>query len=413
MKLRHKISLLAGAVLLLVLLTCAGVLLLYARKTILALAEDQARDKQSALSASFSSMVRYYAVPEDSDAARESLIRYCFTRFADQEGVLMRGGETLCSSVAVDPSLYALPDREDSRTAVYRGSVDGRQLLIVASLEWVQTDTLYVGLVRDITEVYDAMARLTRLFLGVCAAGVALGMGLLFLAVKKSTAPLSRLTAATGEIAAGAYDKRVTISGRDEVGDLGQSFNRMAEAVENKIADLTEQNERQRLFIGGVSHEFKTPLAAVGLHGDLLENAKMSEAEREDSLQHIRRAGAYMTSMTQSLMELLLLDKAIETEERQYQAMKDRIKFMYEQGDSFYLEIMFNAKSFGDFITKAGYIDKLEAYVRQKLDEYTAARQWTELCKQALEAEKAYLDQCKLNEEAERQAQQELLQEKR
>ena len=315
MKLRHKISLLAGGILLLVLLTCAGVLLLYARKTILALAEDQARDKQSALAASFSSMVRYYAVPEDSDAARESLIRYCFSRFADQEGVLMRGSETLCSSVAVDPSLYALPDREDSRTAVYRGSVDGRQLLIVASLEWIQADTLYVGLVRDITEVYDAMARLTRLFLLVCAAGVALGMGLLFLAVKKSTAPLSRLTAATGEIAAGAYGKRVTVSGRDEVGDLGQSFNRMAEAVENKIADLTEQNERQRLFIGGVSHEFKTPLAAVRLHGDLLQNAKLSEVERADSLQHIRRAGAYMTRMTQSLMELLLFGEDIEKED--------------------------------------------------------------------------------------------------
>lgn len=315
MKLRHKISFLAGSILLLVLLICAGALLLYARKTILALAEDQAKDKQSALAASFSSMARYYSMPEDSDAGRESLIRYCFSRFADQEGVLMRGSETLCSSVAVDPSLYALPDREDSRTAVYRGSVDGRQLLIVASLEWVQADTLYVGLVRDITEVYDAISRLTRLFLLVCAAGVVLGTGLLYFAVKKSTAPLSRLTAATGEIAAGAYDKRVTVFGRDEVSDLGQSFNRMAEAVENKIADLTEQNERQRLFISGVSHEFKTPLAAVRLHGDLLENAKLSEAEREDSLQHIRRAGAYMTSMTQSLMELLLLDQGIETEE--------------------------------------------------------------------------------------------------
>ena len=315
MKLRHKISLLAGSILLLVLLICAGALLLYARKTILALAEDQAKDKQSALAASFSSMARYYSVPEDSDAARESLIRYCFTQFADQEGVLMRGSETLCSSVSVDPSLYAQPDREDARTAVYQGKVDGRQLLIVASLEWVQADTLYVGLVRDITEVYDAMAQLTRLFLLVCAAGVVLGMGLLFFAVKKSTAPLSRLTAATGEIAAGAYDKRVTVSGRDEVSDLGRSFNQMAEAVENKIADLTEQNERQRLFIGGVSHEFKTPLAAVRLHGDLLQSAKLSEAEREDSLQHIRRAGAYMTSMTQSLMELLLLDQGIETEE--------------------------------------------------------------------------------------------------
>ena len=325
MKLRHKISLLAGSILLLVLLICAGALLLYARKTILALAEDQARDKQSALAASFSSMARYYAVPEDGDAARESLIRYCFSRFADREGVLMRGGETLCSSVAVDPSLYAVLDREENRTAVYRGLVDGRQLLIVASLEWVQADTLYVGLVRDITEVYDAMARLTRLFLGVCSAGVALGMGLLFLAVQRSTAPLSRLTAATGEIAAGAYDKRVIVSGRDEVGDLGHSFNRMAEAVENKIADLTEQNERQRLFIGGVSHEFKTPLAAVRLHGDLLQSAKLSEAEREDSLQHIRRAGTYMTSMTQSLMELLLLDKDIETEETDPVALLDTV----------------------------------------------------------------------------------------
>ena len=315
MKLRHKISLLAGGVLLLVLLTCAGVLLLYARKTILNLTEDQARDKQSALSASFASMARYYAAAGDSDAARESLIRYCFTRFADQEGVLLQGNETLCSSVAVDPSLYAVPDRENHETAVYRGEVDGRQLLIVASLEWVQADTYYVGLVRDITEVYDAIGRLTRLFLLVCAAGVLVGMGLLFVAVKRSTAPLTRLTAATGEIAAGAYDKRVTVASRDEVGDLGQSFNRMAEAVENKIADLTEQNERQRLFIGGVSHEFKTPLAAVCLHGDLLQSAKLSEAERADSLQHIRRAGAYMTNMTQSLMELLLLDQGIEKEE--------------------------------------------------------------------------------------------------
>lgn len=315
MKLRHRISLLSGAVLLFVLLLCAGVLLVYARKAILSLAEDQARDKQSALAASFSNMARYYAAPEDSDAARESLIRYCFSRFADREGVLMREGETLLSSVSVDPSLYAKPSEAyHTQAALYRGQVDGRQLLMVGSREWVQNQVFYVGLVRDITEVYDAIGRLTRLFALVCCGGALLGMGLLFFAVKKSTAPLSRLTAATGEIAAGAYDKRVTVSGHDEVSELAESFNRMGEAVESRITDLTEQNERQRLFIGGVSHEFKTPLAAVRLHGDLLESAKLSEAEREDSFRHIRRAGAYMTAMTQSLMELLLLDQDIEKE---------------------------------------------------------------------------------------------------
>ena len=316
MKLRHRISLLAGAVLLLVLLICAGALLLHARKTILALAEDQARDKQSALASSFASMARYYAAPEDSESARESLIRYCFSQFSDQEGVLMGEGKILLSSVSVDPSLYApVTEAYASRPALFQGEVDGRQLLIIASFEWVQTDTYYVGLVRDVTEVYDAIGRLTRLFLLVCCLGVGLGMGLLFFVMKRSTAPLSRLTAATGEIAAGAYDKRVAVSGRDEVSDLGHSFNQMAKAVENRIDALTAQNERQRLFIGGVSHEFKTPLAAIGLHGELLENAKLSPAERADSLRHIRRSGAYMSRMIQSLMELLLLDQGIEKEE--------------------------------------------------------------------------------------------------
>jgi len=315
MKLRHRISLLAGTILLLVLLICAGVLLLYARRTILSLAEDQARDKQSALANSFSSMARYYAAPEDGDSARESLIRYCFSRFADQEGVLLRAGEILQSSVSVDPSEFARPDQQTQTMAVYQGLVDGRQLLIVGSYEWVQSERFYVGLVRDITDVYEAMGRLTRLFLLVCAGGVFLGMGLLFFVVKKSTAPLSRLAAATEEIAAGAYDKRVTVAGRDEVGELGERFNQMAQAVENRVHQLTAQNERQRLFIGGVSHEFKTPLAAIRLHGDLLQSAKLSPAERGDSLQHIQRAGAYMSRMIQSLMALLLLDRGIEREE--------------------------------------------------------------------------------------------------
>ncbi len=314
MKLRHRISLLAGAVLLLVLLVCAGVLLLYARRTILSLAEDQARDKQQALANSFSSMAQYYAVSDDSDSFRESLVRYCFARFADREGVLIRDGDILLSSVSVDPSRYAQPDRQTGDVGVFRGPVDGRQLLIVGSQEWVYNETYYVGLVRDITEVYDAILRLTRLFLLVCLGGVALGMGLLFFVVKGSTAPLSRLTAAARQIAAGAYDRRVQAPGRDEVSELAASFNHMAQAVESRIDALTEQNERQRLFIGGVSHEFKTPLAALSLHASLLDGAKLSDEERADSLRYIQGAGAYMSRMIQSLMSLLLLDRGIETQ---------------------------------------------------------------------------------------------------
>ena len=103
------------------------------------------------------------------------------------------------------------------------------------------------------------------------------------------------------------------------------------------------------------------------------------------------------------------LEIAIENEETQYQAMKDRIRFMYEQGDSFYLEIMFSAKTFADFLTKATYVDQLEAYDRQKLDEFKAVREWTELCKATLESEKEALDEAVKVQEAEQAAMEELI----
>ena len=53
------------------------------------------------------------------------------------------------------------------------------------------------------------------------------------------------------------------------------------------------------------------------------------------------------------------LDEAISVQEAQYAAMKARIKFMYEKGDTFYLELLFASESFGDMLNKAEYIEML------------------------------------------------------
>lgn len=106
------------------------------------------------------------------------------------------------------------------------------------------------------------------------------------------------------------------------------------------------------------------------------------------------------------------LEGAIKQEEEQYDSMKTRIKFMYEQGDTFYIDLMLNAKTFTDFLTKANYIEQLSAYERQKLDEYTEAREWTEVVKASLESEKELLDEAKVAKEADEATLSELLAEK-
>jgi len=46
------------------------------------------------------------------------------------------------------------------------------------------------------------------------------------------TRPLSELQSAAEDIARGNYSRRVALTGKDEMGVVGQAFNRMAEAVE-------------------------------------------------------------------------------------------------------------------------------------------------------------------------------------
>ena len=95
------------------------------------------------------------------------------------------------------------------------------------------------------------------------------------------------------------------------------------------------------------------------------------------------------------------LSEAIKQQEDQYEAMKKRIKFMYEKGDTFYLEMIFSSSSFSDMTNKADYIEALSQYDKDKLEEYVETKEMVQLCKEELEAEKEVLDEAKLAVEAE------------
>ncbi|MBS1187753.1 MAG: baeS [Burkholderiaceae bacterium] len=69
-------------------------------------------------------------------------------------------------------------------------------------------------------------------------------------------APLKRITASTHSLAAGDYAARVPVSSGDELGQLGEDFNRLALTL--------EKNENlRRNFMADISHELRTPLAVL------------------------------------------------------------------------------------------------------------------------------------------------------
>lgn len=323
MKLWQKVSLICSAVLTSIVLLMGGLLLREAEQSILELTYQQSSDKQRNLSASFSEMSNYYLEETDSAPVEYSLVKYCFSRFADSTCVLMKGSETLYSNVAVDMSRYAIEGYDAEK---FEEEIGGRQILITGSNVNVRNERYAVYVVEDITGVYESIARMVWRFALIGGVGILLGFVLIGLLVRRSMQPLAVLKTAAGRIAAGGYGERATVLSKDEVGALANDFNRMAEAVENHIGELTETAERQRLFIGGVTHEFKTPLTTVILNADTLQNACMGEEERQTALSYIERQCKWLERMTQKLLKLITLKQDIELKPSSVPQLFERVE---------------------------------------------------------------------------------------
>jgi peptidoglycan hydrolase CwlO-like protein len=97
------------------------------------------------------------------------------------------------------------------------------------------------------------------------------------------------------------------------------------------------------------------------------------------------------------------LDEAIALQDKQYESMKQRIKYMYENGgSSSYMNVLLASESFSDFLNKSEYIDRINSYDQKMLVQFKATRKKVEETKAQLEEELEDLNALKVQIEAEK-----------
>lgn len=95
-------------------------------------------------------------------------------------------------------------------------------------------------------------------------------------------------------------------------------------------------------------------------------------------------------------------DAAVAEEEAQYEAMKIRIRYMYEKGESSYVQLFAEARSFSELLTKADYIEDLYEYDRRMLAKYKETVEMVAALQEQLEKEKNELVVLEANAEEEK-----------
>lgn len=125
-------------------------------------------------------------------------------------------------------------------------------------------------------------------------------IGILFIS-RKLIRTISELTAATEEIANHNFDYPLTITGKDEIGKLADSFRMMQEKLANT-------DETRRKFINNVSHDFQSPLLNILGYSELL-NAEVQSEEGKQYNAVIQTEAKRLSNLTKQLLMLTSIDQ--------------------------------------------------------------------------------------------------------
>src|SRR5215469_349373 len=121
------------------------------------------------------------------------------------------------------------------------------------------------------------------------------------------TAPVVQLREAAGQIADGHLSTRVSQAmhkRRDEIGVLGQHFDRMAERIESLVAG-------QQRLLSTVSHELRSPLTRLTLAATLLRNCSLEEST--EYLDRIELETEQLDKLNAQLLTLSRIDSGADT----------------------------------------------------------------------------------------------------
>jgi len=118
------------------------------------------------------------------------------------------------------------------------------------------------------------------------------------------TKPLKEMAEAARKFGLGEFDTRVEVGGRqDEIGELAEAFNDMADA-------LAKSEARRSEFVANISHELKTPMTTIAGFADGILDGTIPPERETEALQTISSETRRLSRLVRRMLDLSRLQSA-------------------------------------------------------------------------------------------------------
>ena len=252
-------------------------------------------------------MIRY---SQDGSADFSVQIRTLVEDFAGRDSMELMAigldGEVLITSSGFEPPAdQPMPDYESAmsegsndRYGEYIGELNGENVLAITMMSSVSSNQLSaMRFVVSLTQVDQQVLTLIILI-------TIIGVSILFFVIMSSSYFINSIINPIGQIgdtarliAQGDIDARLEKSNDDEIGDLCDTINNMAE-------ELSATDRMKNDFISSVSHELRTPLTAIkGWAETMQEGGDLDESTRRKGIHVILSETERLSSMVEELLD--------------------------------------------------------------------------------------------------------------
>ena len=133
-------------------------------------------------------------------------------------------------------------------------------LSIITDQATDSADTVYLGILKDLSGIYEERSSMMRQYGIALACLLVIGGLAAFLLSRYLTRPIEQLNRTAGRIAGGDFEKRAVYQGTDEIGELSRSFNRMTDRLVRQMEEKELEAKQKEDFTVAFAHELKTQI---------------------------------------------------------------------------------------------------------------------------------------------------------
>ena len=250
-------------------------------------------------------------------ATRETLYAFsnmvgCAVFVTDPSGITRFCSETYpCSHVYfnIKPSILEEIDRGDGvylEQGLLGGLYTRSHLTAAKPLSVGGKQIGYLFLSQDTSAADSLVTDIGRTFLIVLVLSLLGSYLIMYLLMYRLTRPIHRLTIAAKRLSEGDFSSRVTVIGHDELAELGQTFNDMA----NSLDSLEKMRSS---FVANVSHELKTPMTSISGFVDGILDGTIPPEKQRDYLELVSSETKRLSRLVKTLLYLSKIEAGEES----------------------------------------------------------------------------------------------------